>query len=339
MEALSPKRRFLGAFFGGRVDRTPVGNPVSSVTYELMQETGAFFPQAHLNAEIMATLAAGVHTILGHDCVMPVFSVVQESAAMGCAIDWGDAFTMPTVRSHPFAGVERPVVPAGYLEHPACQTVLEAIRILRREFGERVAIVGKAFGPWTLSYNMVGLQEFLIDTIENPDLVRRRLDVLKEVTVEFGIAQLRAGADVLCIPDHITGTLVRATMYPQYLLDIHKEIIARIGGPTVLHCCGPTLDRMEYFAQAGFDAYHFESANDAFKAKAIVGKRMSLIGNINNPDTLLRGTPEDVWRECRYAMAAGVEIIGPECAVPLRTPNRNLKAIVEAAKESTVESG
>jgi [methyl-Co(III) methanol-specific corrinoid protein]:coenzyme M methyltransferase len=275
-----------------------------------------------------------VHTVLGHDAVMPVFSTVQESAGLGCEVNWGDLETMPTVLTHPLSGVEHPSITAGFMEHPACQTVLEAIRTLRKEMGERVAIIGKVFGPWTLSFNTVGLQEFLIDTIEKPDWVRRRLDVLKQVTVEFGIAQLRAGADVLCIADHTTGSLVRATMYRDYMLEIHQEINARIGGPTVLHCCGPTLDRMDYFAQAGFDSYHFESANDAVKAKRIVGKRMTLIGNVNNPNTLLRGTPEDVAREARYALEAGVEIIGPECAVPLTTPNRNLLAIVGVAKES-----
>jgi MtaA/CmuA family methyltransferase len=334
MSSLSPKRRFLGAFFGGRVDRIPVGNPVSSVTYELMGQTGAFFPDVHLNAGKMAELAAGVHTILGHDAVMPVFSVVQESAALGCQVHWGDAVTMPTVRSHPFAGPEPPRIPPDFMDHPACQTVLEAIRLLRRELGERVAIIGKVFGPWTLSYNTVGLQEFLIDTLDAPDLVHRRLAALKEVTITFGIAQLRAGADVLCIADHTTGTLVRASMYRDFMLALHQEINARIGGPTVLHCCGPTLDRMDYFAQAGFDAYHFESANDAVKARQIVGRRMSLIGNVNNPDTLLRGTPADVLRESRYAIAAGVDILGPECAVPLRTPNQNMLAIVEAAEET-----
>jgi len=334
MPPLSPKRRFLGAFFGGRADRIPVANPVSSVTHELMQATGAFFPDVHLDAGQMATLAAGVHTILGHDAVMPVFSVVQESAGLGCEINWGDAMTMPTVRSHPLSGVANPTVRRDFMDHPACQTVLEAIRMLRRELGERVAIIGKVFGPWTLSYNTVGLQEFLIDTLDQPDLVRRRLDVLKEVTVEFGIAQLRAGADVLCIGDHTTGSLVRASMYRDFMLKLHQEINARIGGPTVLHCCGPTLDRMEYFAQAGFDAYHFESANDAVKARQIVGQRMSLIGNINIPDVLFRGTPEDVRRACRAAVAAGVDILGPECAVPLGTPNENMLAMVEVAEEA-----
>jgi MtaA/CmuA family methyltransferase len=241
---------------------------------------------------------------------------------------------MPTVQTHPLSGVANPMIPGDFMAHPACQTVLEAIRILRSQLGERVAIIGKVFGPWTLSYNTVGLQEFLIDTITNPDLVHRRLAVLKEATVEFGIAQLRAGADVLCIADHTTGSLVRAEMYRDYLLELHKEINARIAGPTVLHCCGPTLDRMDYFAQAGFDSYHFESANDAIRAREVVGSRMTLIGNVNNPDTLLQGTPADVKRECRYAIEAGVDILGPECAVPLRTPMANMLAITEAAKEA-----
>jgi [methyl-Co(III) methanol-specific corrinoid protein]:coenzyme M methyltransferase len=58
---------------------------------------------------------------------------------------------------------------------------------------------------------------------------------------------------------------------------------------------------------------------------------MPLIGNVNNPETLLRGTPASVEAEARYAIEAGVRVIGPECAVPLRTPLENLRAIHRAA--------
>ena len=44
------------------------------------------------------------------------------------------------------------------------------------------------------------------------------------------------------------------------------------------------------------------------------------------------GTPEDVYKQARYSIEAGVDILAPECAVPLQTPLANLKAIVEAAK-------
>jgi len=61
--------------------------------------------------------------------------------------------------------------------------------------------------------------------------------------------------------------------------------------------------------------------------------RMSLIGNVNNAQTLLRGTPDDVYKQARAAIEAGIDIVAPECAVPLRTPIANLKAIVAAAEE------
>jgi len=58
-QSLSPKRRFLSALFGGRRgDRPPVGNPTSIVTLELMEKTGIYFPQAHLDPMQMAELAA-----------------------------------------------------------------------------------------------------------------------------------------------------------------------------------------------------------------------------------------------------------------------------------------
>jgi hypothetical protein len=51
------------------------------------------------------------------------------------------------------------------------------------------------------------------------------------------------------------------------------------------------------------------------------------------PRALLQGTPEDVYRQARYAIEAGVDIIGPECAIPLATPLANLRAIAAACQE------
>jgi [methyl-Co(III) methanol-specific corrinoid protein]:coenzyme M methyltransferase len=64
-----------------------------------------------------------------------------------------------------------------------------------------------------------------------------------------------------------------------------------------------------------------------------IGHLVSLVGNVNNPEVLYQGTPEDVYKQVRYGVEAGINIIGPECAIPLATPIENLKAIVDAAKE------
>jgi len=330
----SPKRRFLSALFGGRKgDRPPVGNPTSIVTLELMEKVGIFFPQAHLDAGQMAELAAAGHEILGFDAIMPEFSVQQEAAALGCEMDWGSPSMMPDAKTHPFQKVEDLKIPENILEKPSLKVVLEALSLLRRQYGDEVAIIGKVMGPWTISYHMAGTENFLLWSAIEPDKVRRFLDALKEVTVLFAKAQFQAGADVVVLADHATGDLVSPKTYQNFLLPVHKEMVQRIGGPLILHICGNCADRLRLFVEAGFDGYHFEWQVDAREAVKVVNREMALVGNIDNPTALYRGTPEDVRKQVRYSVEAGVDIIAPECAVPLQTPLRNLRAIVEAAQD------
>jgi MtaA/CmuA family methyltransferase len=329
---MSSKRRFLAAMMGGPVDRVPVGNVVSVITVELMEAAGVWFPQAHLDAKEMAHLAATGHEILGYDTVMPIFGVTQEVAALGCEIDWGYPKMMPGVRTHPFAETNELHLPKGWIEAPSIQVVLDALGLLRKALGDRVVIVGKVMGPWTLSYHMMGVENFLISTIRDPDKAKRSLDVLKPVTIAFAKAQMQAGADIICLADHATGGMVSPIMYRDMLLPLHQEIIAEIGCPVVLHCCGNTTDRLHYFAETGIDCYHFESQVEIADAVAVAAGKMTLIGNINNPELLLKGTPEQVAEACHRVIDGGVQILAPECAVPLTTPLGNLKTLVKVAE-------
>jgi MtaA/CmuA family methyltransferase len=156
---------------------------------------------------------------------------------------------------------------------------------------------------------------------------------LMPATVAFANAQFAAGADIVVLADHATRNLVGPYHYRDLLLPIHQEVTAQINGPLILHVCGNCSDRLELFAQSGVDGYHFEWQVDAKDAVRRVGDKISLVGNVNNPRVLLQGTPEDVYRQARYAIEAGVNIIAPECAIPLSTPLANLRAIVEAALE------
>jgi [methyl-Co(III) methanol-specific corrinoid protein]:coenzyme M methyltransferase len=225
-------------------------------------------------------------------------------------------------------------IPDDFLEKPAVKAVLDAIGILRCRYGNHVAIVGKAMGPWTLAYHMHGVEAFLIETIIDRDKTHRFLNALKEITILFALAQIRAGADVICIGDHATGDLVGPWTYREYLPQYHKEMTQRIGCPVVFHCCGNTLDRLDYICESGFDCFHFESKVDAVDAVTKVDGRISLMGNLNNPESLLNGTANEISEQSRYAIEAGVQVIGPECAIPLRTPLQNLKAIATTARKT-----
>jgi [methyl-Co(III) methanol-specific corrinoid protein]:coenzyme M methyltransferase len=325
----------MSAMFNGRKgERPPVGNPTSIVCHGLMDAAGVSFPDAHLDANAMADLALAGHEILGFDTVMPEYSVQQEGAALGCEVDWGDRDRMPDNKNFPYEDFSDVVVPDHLLEKPSIKIVLEALSILRRQVGGKVAIVGKVMGPWTLSYHMAGTQNFLLQIgMGETEKVTKMLRQLMPVTIAFAQAQFQAGADIVVMADHVTGNLVGPYHYKELLLPIHQEVTAQIEGPLVLHVCGDCSDRLEYFAQSGVDAYHMEWQVDAKMAVEKVGKLISLVGNVNNPQVLYQGTPEDVHQQVRYAVEAGINIIGPECAIPLSTPLVNLKAIVSAAHE------
>ena len=325
----------MSAIFGGRNGpRPPVGNPTSIACHGLMDKAGASFPEAHLDAQAMADLALAGHEIAGFDTVMPEYSVVQEAAALGAQVDWGDRDKMPDVKEFPNADFSDIVVPADFLEKPSCRVVLDALSLLRRSVGGKAAVVGKVMGPWTMSYHMAGTQNFLLAVgMGETAKVKKMLRQLVPVTVAFIDAQFAAGADIVVLADHATRNLVGPHHYEQYLLPLHQEITARVGGPLILHVCGNCSDRLELFAQSGVDAYHFEWQVDSKEAVRRIGRQVSLVGNVNNPQALLQGTPEDVYRQARYAIDAGVHLIGPECAIPLSTPLENLQAIVAAAAE------
>jgi [methyl-Co(III) methanol-specific corrinoid protein]:coenzyme M methyltransferase len=238
------------------------------------------------------------------------------------------------VREFPNADFSDIAMPPDFLEKPSCRVLLDALAILRRHVGGRVAIIGKVMGPWTMSYHMVGTQNFLLAVgMGESAKVTKMLRQLMPITVAFINAQFAAGADIVVLADHATRNLVGPYHYEQYLLPIHQEITAQAGGPIILHVCGNCSDRLELFARSGVDAYHFEWQVDSKEAVRRIGGRISLCGNVNNPQALLQGTPEDVHKQARYAIEAGVHLIGPECAIPLATPLENLKAIVEAARQ------
>ncbi|RLB78525.1 MAG: MtaA/CmuA family methyltransferase [Deltaproteobacteria bacterium] len=331
----TPHNLVMSALYGGRKgDRPPAGNPTSIVCHGLMDAAGISFPYAHTDAQAMAELALAGHEIVGFDTVMPEYSVHQESAALGCDVDWGDRDTMPDAKSAPHADFSDIEVPENILEKPSMRVVLDALSILKKNVGDEVAVFGKVMGPWTLAYHMAGTQNFLLHVgLGETEKINKMLRQLMPVSIIFAKAQFRAGADVVCLADHITGDLASPRHYEELLMPLHKEITAQIGGPLILHVCGNCNDRLELFAQAGFDAYHFEWQMGPRNVVERVGDRISLVGCINNPQTLYQGTPEDVYHQAREAIEAGVNIIGPECAIPLATPLENLKAIVEAVRQ------
>lgn len=303
------------------------GTATSVACQQLMDREGAHFPQAHLDPETMARLAIAGHTVLGFDVVMPLFSVCHEAAAIGCAVNWGGVDAMPEAGKPIFRTVDDITIPKDLLKRPACTVPLEAIRLLKKRLGDDAAVCGKVFGGWTQAYHYFGVENFLIGTIDDPAGTQRILDALVPVTIAFARAQIDAGADCILLADHATRDLCSPAAYKQFLAPMHAHLAEKIEAPTLLHICGDTSDRIATIARTGLDCFHWDTkTGDPEKVRRLAGDKLALMGGISNY-TLLRDTPEQVAEAAHKAYQGDIDIVGPECAIPLQTPLDNLLAI------------
>ena len=330
---MTPAERVRAALEGSDFDAYPVINPTSVATVEAMEQARAFFPSAHTNAMEMAVLATTGHDYYGFDSVAPYFSVHLEAAALGAQVDWSDAIHTPVITKKPIKRIDDFEIPQSFLHRTEFQRLLKACDILKKKYSGKVPVIGKVVGPWTLVYNLYGVENLVLDTILEPEKTKRLISEMTEIPLEFARAQFDAGADMITWADHATSDLVSAKIYEEFLLPVHIKAAEELqkAGPLILHTCGNVMDRLDCIAKTGFKLFHMDSRNDITAAVKQTGSAITITGCINNPVTLGQGTPAMIREEVEANIKSGIRLISPECALPASVSGKNLKCLVETA--------
>ena len=198
-------------------------------------------------------------------------------------------------------------------------------------FKHSIAVIGKVLGPLSLLFYLYGIQNTLNSLILEPETVVQILSEIKNLCIEFALAQIEAGADIITISEDAAGELISRECYRSLVMQAEREIflVLKEHALVVFHLSGNIMDRVDLFRDTGFHALSFDSRNDLPRLKILAGD-MKLIGGVNNPVTMLNGKEEDIVREVFYALDNGVSLVAPECAIPLRAPNENLLAMRDA---------
>ncbi|MCK9524171.1 MAG: methyltransferase [Proteobacteria bacterium] len=330
---MTSKERVFAAITGKEFDVFPAITPTSVATIDAMKASKAFFPQAHTNPIEMADLAATGHELYGFDSVAPYFSVHLEAAALGAKVDFNNAYNTPIITKRLFTRIDDFELPKDFLQRKEFGSLLKTIEILKKRYNDKVPVIGKVIGPWTLAYNLYGVENLILDTILEPEKTRNLIEELSVVPITFAQAQFDAGADMITWAEHSTADLVSPIIYERYLLPVHTRAakVLQQHGPLILHVCGNVMDRINLFANAGFALFHIDSRNDIRKAVQIIGNKMMLTGAVNNPVTLVQGQREVIRREVLQNLQDGIRLASPECALPTNVPARGLQALVETA--------
>ena len=170
--------------------------------------------------------------------------------------------------------------------------VMAAVRMIRRELAGRVPLIGFSGSPWTLATYMVeggASKEFsrvkgmLFD---NPRALHTLLDVTARAVTEYLNAQISAGAQAVMVFDTWGGVLTPRD-YREFSLRYMERIVAglireRDGRrvPVILFTKGGGA-WLEALAETGCDALGIDWTVDIGEARARVGGRVALQGNMD----------------------------------------------------------
>jgi uroporphyrinogen decarboxylase len=221
--------------------------------------------------------------------------------------------------------------------------VLDAVREIRRALSNEVPLIGFSGSPFTLACYMVegrGKSEFIEAKrmlYARPDLMHRILEVNAEAVIAYLNAQIEAGAQAVMVFDTWGGTLSHGAYQAfslRYLEQVMSGLIRERDGevvPRIVFTKGGGL-WLESMARIGADALGLDWTMDIGKARALVGDKVALQGNLD--PAVLFATPEVVRAEAakvleRYGHGAG-HVFNLGHGVSQFTDPQNVAALVDA---------
>lgn len=184
--------------------------------------------------------------------------------------------------------------------------VMDAVRLVRRELNGAVPLIGFAGSPWTLASYMVeggGSRDFSCVKklmFDQPAQMHRLLDVLARSVTAYLNAQIAAGVQAVMVFDTWGGVLTPRD-YREFSLRYMQQIVQGLTReaegrkvPVILFTKngGQWLEGM---AESGCDALGLDWTTDLKDARARVGHKVALQGNMD--PAILYGSPERIRTE------------------------------------------
>jgi uroporphyrinogen decarboxylase len=226
--------------------------------------------------------------------------------------------------------------------------VLDAVSEIRRALAGSVPLIGFAGSPYTLACYMVeggasdDFRNIKTMLYARPDLLHRILEVNAQAVTRYLNAQIEAGAQAVMIFDTWGGNLSHAA-YREFSLAYLQRIIAglmrehagaRIPAIVFTKGCGTWL---EDIAAIGCDAIGLDWSVDIAQARARVGGRVALQGNLD--PAVLFAPAEVVQRETEKILASfghgSGHVFNLGHGISQFTPPEAVKILVDCVHQSS----
>ncbi|MCX7818433.1 MAG: hypothetical protein N2652_04385 [Kiritimatiellae bacterium] len=216
----------------------------------------------------------------------------------------------------------------------------------RRVLGERGVLAPWGFaGVFNVAAELIGMDRLYVLPYEDESLYRRLMESLSAAECEYNAALAAAGADAIGLQGHIAGgASVGPEFFRDFVLPYERRVIEAIhaaGAFTVYHNCGFARSLYENYLELGMTVWETVAPpprgdNSLAEAKARLGERIILLGNLDQVDFLKRASPAEVAAQTREIVRTGKPggryIFSTSDFLERGTPRENVVAMIEAAK-------
>ena len=208
-------------------------------------------------------------------------------------------------------------------------------------------VAGYAGSIYEWSWWLRGMEQFLVDLLERPDLAEALVAKVAGFTTRLALASADAGIDLLCFYDDAgsqAGMQISPPLWRSLIKPAWKSVLDEVRRQYpracfFLHSCGDITPVVADVAEIGFHVLHpvQPECMDAPAIKQRLGDRIVLCATLGAQRTLARGTPEEVEAETtRVIDALGADrrcLVCPSNRIQPETPWENVLAFERAARE------
>jgi [methyl-Co(III) methanol-specific corrinoid protein]:coenzyme M methyltransferase len=333
---MTVREQVLALLAGDPPGRLLVFGGLPSLTRTGLEAADLAFAEVHRDADGMARAAASTAAAFGYGSAVVPHDMCVEAEALGAGIDFreGEGGFGPPLVARPLGLDEVPSLlrePAGVSEAGRVPLVCEAIRELRRHREGTAAVGAWVPGPFTLGWQLYGMEGWM-ELVVEPERLALRLALLAVVLARVAAAYRAAGADFLTI--HEMGgspQVIGPRAFRRQVVPALQRLIGLLPAPVVLSVCGDTNAVIGELAACGAAALNVDHRNDLARTRSILGPGPLLFGNLDPVGVLAQGTPEHVAETVGAIAAAGADALWPGCDLWPDIPEANFRALMEAA--------
>ncbi|MFC1885938.1 uroporphyrinogen decarboxylase family protein [Thermodesulfobacteriota bacterium] len=233
-------------------------------------------------------------------------------------------------------------LPVPQKDHPLPAN-LEVCDRVGSALAKNAGVMGSVSLPWTVAVQMRGMEQWIYDTVDDPEFVHAVMRFCTDYTKILGTAVLETvGEEVvgLYTSDPSSGcSVISPKIYREFVRPYHKEVVDYFKSKDTLitfHICGFLDPIMEDIVSTGLDGISIDEKSSLKKMFETSGGKLVIIGNIP-PLLFINGTREEIEAAVKTCLETSVGqkgyILASGCAIPPQTPLENLEYFMEAAKK------